>query len=228
MSVQRWAAQTFTYVLCALPASPAQVLYYIYFLLLCFFPPPLSGSLIFYLSLMSEEKLPNMENTAAAPASPARSLSEKTLDADDKTLAADESALPTDGKSLEADEKAREADEKADENALEANPSTGMATPSPLAPAVGGGVQEAELKKVMSAKEAMAELNRVMTSGEGIEYPTGISLHLVSMALCLSVFLMALDNTIIATAIPHITDQFHSLQGEYARERGCHPSPSLT
>jgi len=31
------------------------------------------------------------------------------------------------------------------------------------------------------------------------------------MALCLSVFLMALDNTIIATAIPKITDQFHSL-----------------
>jgi hypothetical protein len=173
---------------------------------------------------MSEERLPKMENTAAAPASPTRSVSEKTLDADEKTLAADEKALPTDRKSLEADEKALEADQ----NALEVNPSTGEATPSPLAPPVGGVIQEPELKQVMSAKEAMAELNRIMTSGEGVEYPTGISLHLVSMALCLAVFLMALDNTIIATAIPHITDQFHSLQGEYAREDGCRGSPSLT
>lgn len=51
-----------------------------------------------------------------------------------------------------------------------------------------------------------------MTSGEGIEYPTGVRLGLISLALCLSVFLMALDNTIIATAIPEITDQFHSLK----------------
>ncbi|OGE55021.1 hypothetical protein PENARI_c005G12229 [Penicillium arizonense] len=67
------------------------------------------------------------------------------------------------------------------------------------------------LDKVVSAKEAHAKLNRVMTSGEGVEYPTGIKLGLVTLALCLSVFLMALDNTIIATAIPKITDQFHSL-----------------
>jgi hypothetical protein len=31
-----------------------------------------------------------------------------------------------------------------------------------------------------------------MTSGEGIEYPTGVKLGLISLALCLSVFLMAL------------------------------------
>ncbi|KAJ7617034.1 major facilitator superfamily domain-containing protein [Roridomyces roridus] len=43
------------------------------------------------------------------------------------------------------------------------------------------------------------------------EYPSGIKLALLSLALCLSVFLVALDNTIIATAIPKITDQFHSL-----------------
>ena len=67
------------------------------------------------------------------------------------------------------------------------------------------------LKKITTAAEAQAELNRVMTSGEGIEYPTGIKLALITIALCLSVFLMALDNTIIATAIPSITNQFHSL-----------------
>ncbi|KAJ4400533.1 MFS sugar transporter [Neurospora sp. IMI 360204] len=47
---------------------------------------------------------------------------------------------------------------------------------------------------------------------DGVEYPTGLKLGLITIALCLSVFLMALDNSIIATAIPKITDQFHSLQ----------------
>ena len=42
-------------------------------------------------------------------------------------------------------------------------------------------------------------------------YPTGIKLALITLALCLSVFLVALDNTIIATAIPKITDRFNSL-----------------
>lgn len=51
---------------------------------------------------------------------------------------------------------------------------------------------EVKLKKVMSAKEAQAELNRVMSTGEGVVYPTGVKLGLISLALCLSVFLMAL------------------------------------
>jgi EmrB/QacA subfamily drug resistance transporter len=49
------------------------------------------------------------------------------------------------------------------------------------------------------------------TREDGQEYPKGMQLGLISLALCLSVFLMALDNSIIATAIPKITDQFHSL-----------------
>ncbi|KAI0473596.1 putative efflux pump [Xylariaceae sp. FL0804] len=42
-------------------------------------------------------------------------------------------------------------------------------------------------------------------------HPTGLKLFLIIFALCLAVFLIALDNAIIATAIPKITDQFHSL-----------------
>ena len=42
-------------------------------------------------------------------------------------------------------------------------------------------------------------------------YPGGLKLFLITLALCLSVFLVALDNTIIATAIPKITDHFKSL-----------------
>lgn len=53
---------------------------------------------------------------------------------------------------------------------------------------------------------------------DDIEYPTGIKFAIISASLCLAVFLMALDNTIIATAIPKITDEFKSLDdvGWYA------------
>ncbi|KAJ5110187.1 hypothetical protein N7532_002832 [Penicillium argentinense] len=43
------------------------------------------------------------------------------------------------------------------------------------------------------------------------EYPSAWRLVLITIALCLCVFCVALDNTIIATAIPKITDQFNSL-----------------
>ena len=44
-----------------------------------------------------------------------------------------------------------------------------------------------------------------------IIYPSGLKLALITLALCMSVFLVALDNTIIATAIPTITNRFNSL-----------------
>lgn len=43
-------------------------------------------------------------------------------------------------------------------------------------------------------------------------YPTGFAFGLILFALFISLFCVALDSTIIATAIPRITDQFHSLQ----------------
>ncbi|POS77323.1 MFS transporter [Diaporthe helianthi] len=58
---------------------------------------------------------------------------------------------------------------------------------------------------------AASELRRTETRQDGVEYPGGVKLALITVALCLAVFLMALDNSIIATAIPKITDQFHSL-----------------
>jgi hypothetical protein len=47
---------------------------------------------------------------------------------------------------------------------------------------------------------------------EEMEYPHGIKLVIILAALCLSVFLVALDQTIISTAIPKITDQFNSIK----------------
>ncbi|KAG9841876.1 alpha/beta hydrolase BEM46/Esterase/lipase/thioesterase, partial [Aureobasidium melanogenum] len=44
-----------------------------------------------------------------------------------------------------------------------------------------------------------------------VQYPTTFKLTLITIALCLAVFCMALDNTIIATAIPKITDHFKAI-----------------
>ena len=50
-----------------------------------------------------------------------------------------------------------------------------------------------------------------MSSSREEEYPAAFRLAMIIMALALSIFLVALDMTIVATAIPRITDQFHSL-----------------
>ena len=46
---------------------------------------------------------------------------------------------------------------------------------------------------------------------ETLDYPHAFKLTFIIVALVLSVFLVALDMTIVATAIPRITDEFHSL-----------------
>jgi hypothetical protein len=92
------------------------------------------------------------------------------------------------------------------------------------------------------SRRADTKVEQRSTEDDGTEYPTGMPLALIMLALCLSVFLMSLgkpycqsptsllrpnlhspDNTIIATAIPKITDQFQSLPdvGWYA---SCKPS----
>ncbi|KAK8180309.1 major facilitator superfamily domain-containing protein, partial [Phyllosticta capitalensis] len=43
------------------------------------------------------------------------------------------------------------------------------------------------------------------------EYPTGLKLAIIVIAVILAIFLVALDMTIVATAIPKITDDFKSL-----------------
>jgi hypothetical protein len=83
------------------------------------------------------------------------------------------------------------------EKTTEVEASTREATRSPTPAPSAKNEPAPELKKVASAKEAQAELTKIMTSGEGVEYPTGVKLNLISLALCLSVFLMALDNTIV-------------------------------
>ena len=59
-----------------------------------------------------------------------------------------------------------------------------------------------------TALEAMEEQEKETEHKDGddeLVYPSGLKLAVITLALCLSVFLVALDNTIIATAIPRIT-----------------------
>jgi EmrB/QacA subfamily drug resistance transporter len=65
------------------------------------------------------------------------------------------------------------------------------------------GTDKTTVEKVAEVEEAIEQ--------DHPEYPTGIKLAIIIAALALAVFLMALDNTIIATAIPKITDHFNSL-----------------
>jgi hypothetical protein len=63
----------------------------------------------------------------------------------------------------------------------------------------------------LSALDEVKALDEYNPDDDEVNYPTGLKFVIITIALCLSVFLVALDNTIIATAIPHITDQFKAL-----------------
>ncbi|KAF5615426.1 major facilitator superfamily transporter [Fusarium sp. NRRL 52700] len=59
--------------------------------------------------------------------------------------------------------------------------------------------------------ESNTTLGNDAPSTPGTEYPSGLRLTSLIVGLCLAVLLVALDNTIIATAIPRISDDFKSL-----------------
>lgn len=52
----------------------------------------------------------------------------------------------------------------------------------------------------------MPEVEKVKSATE--EYPHGLKLFLILISIYMAVFLQALDRTIIATALPRITDDF--------------------
>lgn len=62
-----------------------------------------------------------------------------------------------------------------------------------------------------NSTKSAAEPSPQMSKSEEGDYPAAFPLAMIIVALVLSVFLVALDMTIVATAIPRITDQFHSL-----------------
>ncbi|KAH9902351.1 putative efflux pump [Xylariomycetidae sp. FL2044] len=111
--------------------------------------------------------------------------------------------------------------EKADSVRLSTSSRSSASTARPVADtvekeeertdALADALTDALTKQATARSKHGDELRPVQTREDGTEYPTGAKLALITLALCLSVFLMALDNSIIATAIPKITDQFNSL-----------------
>ncbi|MCJ1243902.1 MFS sugar transporter [Trapelia coarctata] len=92
------------------------------------------------------------------------------------------------------------------------------ATPSLKSKASVDMNKETEAKEIQMTPMKEAEALEKPVEKPEAEYVSGLKLITVMVALCLAVFLVALDNTIIATAIPRITDQFQALNdvGWYA------------
>ena len=74
-----------------------------------------------------------------------------------------------------------------------------------------------ELQNIDKAREN-DDTVLVAEEDDGAEYPAGFRLLYVFLALVLCMLLAVIDLTITATAVPHITDDFHSLDdiGWYA------------
>lgn len=87
-------------------------------------------------------------------------------------------------------------------------------TPAPLASSQNTSsseIEKAKKEKDVIETTPIQEAAALEKMSDEPVYPTGAKLSIIVASLCLSVFLMALDNTIIATAIPKITDQFQAL-----------------
>ena len=63
----------------------------------------------------------------------------------------------------------------------------------------------------MQEKALVGSAEQVEAGSEEVVYPKGFKVVVIIVALILAVFLVALDQTIIATAIPRITDRFKSV-----------------
>ncbi|KAL4750022.1 hypothetical protein BDW72DRAFT_176708 [Aspergillus terricola var. indicus] len=63
-----------------------------------------------------------------------------------------------------------------------------------------------------SSVEEMASTEKTLPVADAVDdYPHGARLAIIVLSLMLGMFLVALDNTILGTAIPKITDEFHDL-----------------
>ena len=82
-------------------------------------------------------------------------------------------------------------------------PVEGVASPSPSSTHSKDESEESPENDLTLTKT----LSRINTA----DYPHGLRLVIILISISLSIFLVALDLTIIATAIPSITSEFHSL-----------------
>jgi hypothetical protein len=88
----------------------------------------------------------------------------------------------------------------------EKNETTKSNTAENVVPALNSKNENALEQRIDGLEPASAQQGEDETV-----YPSGVKLLLITIALALSVFCIALDNTIIATAIPKITDDFKAI-----------------
>ena len=86
--------------------------------------------------------------------------------------------------------------------------SSNTTSPTPPSSFKEPSLKEKEPSILAAPGEEGAALAQATSNVEN--YPTGAKLALTLLSVYLSVFLVALDRTIIATALPEITNKFHS------------------
>ncbi|KAF2863614.1 MFS general substrate transporter [Piedraia hortae CBS 480.64] len=91
--------------------------------------------------------------------------------------------------------------EKLDADDIEEEHTAQRVAPQPISPTRSNDVAASPKNQRENGEEEDDET----------QYPQSLQLALISIALCLSVFCMALDNTILSSAIPKITDQFKAI-----------------
>jgi MFS family permease len=72
-------------------------------------------------------------------------------------------------------------------------------------------IQEVEHEKGVTTSNENGDVQPQGEVEDESKYLSGFKLAILSVGLCLTTFVIALDNTIIATAIPKITSMFNSL-----------------
>ncbi|KKY28642.1 putative mfs transporter [Phaeomoniella chlamydospora] len=73
------------------------------------------------------------------------------------------------------------------------------------------GIDDEKIQDLTKTETATTNASSVDEPEDESKYPKGLPLYLLTFGLCLGTFVVALDNTIIATAIPRITTVFDSL-----------------
>ncbi|KAF5638087.1 major facilitator (MFS1) transporter [Fusarium sp. NRRL 52700] len=81
--------------------------------------------------------------------------------------------------------------------------------PSIVSSSTANGIETPEVREEDANKDQ--EKSYVETE-KPVEYPKGLEMFFIMLALVLSITLCSLDQTIVATAVPKITDQFGRLQ----------------
>jgi MFS family permease len=94
---------------------------------------------------------------------------------------------------------------------METDTETEKAPPAPESKPSAAEGTAATAPAAKNVKSDSNALGRTNTSGS-VRYPKGLTLALIITALCLAVFLVALDQTIIAPALGKLTEEFSSVK----------------